>query len=255
MKISAVIITFNEEENIARAIASVGWADEVVVVDSESSDRTREIAAGLGARVVVQPWLGFGKQKQFAAEQAQNDYIFSLDADEVVTPELTAEIEQIKAGDRADGYKIPRLSHYMGRPIRHSGWYPDRQLRLYDRRKGKWLDLPVHESVQMERGARVESLRSDILHFNDGGIEHHARMIHERYAPLSARAMLDVGETASVMSIGVRPLATFVKTFVLQLGFLDGAAGLVIAYFAAYNVFLKNLLVYEAQNASTKGND
>ena len=135
VKISTVIITLNEEENIARAIRSVAWSDEIVVVDSGSTDATRKIAAELGARVIEQEWLGFGAQKQFGVDAAANDLIFSLDADEEVSNELAFEVGQlIESDELADGYRIPRLAVYLGRKIRHGGWYPDRQLRLFDRR-------------------------------------------------------------------------------------------------------------------------
>ena len=148
MKISAVIIAFNEERNIADAVRSVEWADEIIVVDSESTDSTREIAASLGARVVVNKWPGFSDQKQFAVDQASNDWILSLDADERISDDLRLEIDGIRNdAPSADGYRIPRLSYYMERPIRHGGWYPDLQLRLFDRTKGRWNGAVIHESV------------------------------------------------------------------------------------------------------------
>src|SRR5215467_9801241 len=140
MKISATIITFNEEHNIRRAIESLGFADEIIVVDSESKDRTVEIARELKAQVIVRPWPGYSAQKNFAAERAANEWIFSLDADEQVSEQLAQEIERLKAEpDRgAAGYRMPRLTFYLGRWIKHSGWYPDHKLRLYDRRRGRW---------------------------------------------------------------------------------------------------------------------
>src|SRR5215213_8433194 len=156
VKISAVFITFNEEKNIRQAIESVVWADEILIVDSESGDRTREIAESLGAKVIVRKWLGFARQKQFAVDNAANDWIFSLDADERVSDELREEILRLKnSSPAADGYKIPRLSFYMNRPIRHGGWYPDWQTRFFNRRKGVWKDVLIHESVEMSEGARV----------------------------------------------------------------------------------------------------
>ena len=159
MKISAVIIAFNEESKIAEAIRSVEWADEILFVDSESTDGTREIAASLGARVLVHKWQGFSVQKQFATDRAENDWIFSLDADERVSDELIKEIADIRQLSRAmDGYRIPRLSTYMGREIRHGGWYPDWQLRFFDRRKAHWKAVAVHESVEMLDGSAVGKL-------------------------------------------------------------------------------------------------
>ena len=151
VKISAVIIAFNEEDKIADAINSVKWADEILLVDSESTDRTKEISETLGAKVITQKWLGFSKQKQFAVDNAEHDWIFSLDADEVVSDELKTEILELKnSANLADGYKIPRLSFYMNRPIRHGGWYPDWQIRFFNRQKGKWKDVLIHESVEID---------------------------------------------------------------------------------------------------------
>ncbi|MDQ3806232.1 MAG: glycosyltransferase family 2 protein, partial [Acidobacteriota bacterium] len=169
MKITATIITFNEAENIREACASVAWADEILVVDSHSADATREIARRSGARVVARDWPGFARQKQFAADSASHDWVFSLDADERVSPELRAAVEALRAAPAerlADGYRIPRRSFYMGRWIRGGGWYPDYQLRLYRRRRGRWAGAYVHESVAMDEGARVETLRGDLLHYS-----------------------------------------------------------------------------------------
>lgn len=247
MKISAVIITFNEEAKIADAIRSVQWADEVLCVDSESTDRTREIAEQLGARVVVNKWPGFAKQKQFAVDAAKHDQILSIDADERVSPELKDEIISLSNSSQkpADGYRIPRLSIYMDREIRHSGWYPDRQLRFFDRRKGRWKDVAIHESVEMKAGSDIGSLKNDILHFSVDSLAHHAEMIQTRYAPLSAKAMSERGETTSAFKIAFLPPLTFLRTYILKAGFLDGLPGLVISYFAACNVFLKHILLYE----------
>ncbi len=179
MKISAVIIAFNEEKNIADAIKSVAWADEVLVVDSESTDKTKAIAESLGAKFLTKKWLGFSKQKQFAVEMAAHDWIFSLDADERVSSRLKNEILRLKSQPESHlspGYKIPRLTFYMNRWIRHGGWYPDWQLRFFDRRKGKWKDLLIHESVQIEENARVEKLTGDILHYSIPDAAYHNRI-------------------------------------------------------------------------------
>ncbi len=244
VKISAVIIAFNEEAKIADAVRSVGWADEVIVVDSESTDATREIAESLGARVIVRAWPGFSAQKQFGVDEAANDWVFSLDADERATDELRDEIVALGETDIA-GYTIPRLSYYMGRPIRHGNWYPDRQLRLFDRRKAKWKDVVIHESVEVNAGETVGKLNSDILHFTFEGIRQHADMIANRYAPLSAEEMHATGRRASIPAIVVAGPAAFLATYIFKLGFLDGLPGFVIAVFAAYNAFLKYLLLRE----------
>src|SRR3989442_5860781 len=159
MNISAVIITFNEEENVRAACESVAWADEIVVVDSESTDATREIAASCGASVIVNKWPGFAAQKQFATNAAANDWVFSLDADKRVAAELGASIEAVRSKNEAglaDGYRVARRTFYMGRWIRGGGWYPDYQLRLFNRWRGNWGDRLIHESFKLDGNSRVE---------------------------------------------------------------------------------------------------
>lgn len=253
MKVSAVIITFNEEQNIAAAIESVHWADEVIVVDSESSDRTREIAAQRGARVIINKWPGFSKQKQFATEQATNDWVFSLDADERVTPKLANEIKGIiKESPTHHGYYVPRLSVYMGREIKHSGWYPDRQLRFFDRKKALWKDRLIHESVEMMAGASTANLDNNLLHYSVENAAHHHRMIGERYAPLAAQQMLSEGRTSSFLKTALAAPAAFIRSYILKLGFLDGFAGFSIAMFASHHAFLKYLILWQIQNKDPK---
>ena len=254
MKISAVIITFNEENNISLAIESVGWADEIIVVDSESTDRTREIAEALGAKVLTRSWGGFAKQKQFAVDQAANDWILSLDADERVTPELRDEILAIKAdGTSSDGYRIPRLSIYMDRPIRHGGWYPDWQLRLFNRTHGRWKNVLIHESFKMDEGSQTARLAGDILHYSVQNAAHHHRMIGERYAPLAARQMFDDGRRTSPLKIAFAGSSAFIRTYLLKAGFLDGLPGFVIAGFAAHHALLKHALLWELQKQDANG--
>ena len=256
MQISAVIISYNEERNIADAIRSVEWADEILVVDSESTDRTREIAESLGVRVVVNTWPGFSAQKQFAADNAANDWIFSLDSDERVSDSLRDEVVALKqAPTHADGYTIPRLSYYMGRAIRYGGWYPDLQLRLFDRRKGRWNGAVVHESVAMEPAARTAQLKGDILHYSVESAEHHNRMIAERYAPLGAQRMLQSGRRSSPLKAVFSSWFAFVRAYFLKLGFLDGFPGFCIAYFAAHHAFMKHLMLIDLAQSSKADRD
>lgn len=246
VKISAAIITFNEAHNISGAIDSLAWADEIVVVDSESTDQTREIAADLGAKVVVRAWEGFASQKQYATELAANDWVFSLDADERVSEELRDEIRLLKNGaPQADGYRMPRRSIYMNRPIRHSGWYPDRQLRLFDRRKGKWNDRRIHESFSMVTDAAIADLRGDLIHYSVESAAHHHRMIGERYAPLAAEQMFADGRTTSLLGVASAGPGAFLRSYILKLGLLDGLPGFVIASFSAHHAFLKHLMLWE----------
>lgn len=251
MKITAAIITFNENKNIAAAIDSVRWADEVLVVDSESTDDTREIAESLGARVIVNKWPGFSAQKQLAADSASNDWIFSLDADERVTERLRSEIDAIKAvQSNADGYRVPRLPIYMGREIRHGGWYPDRQLRFFDRRKGRWKDVVVHESVAMEKDAVVGELEGELLHYSVAGPAEHNRMIAQRYAPLAAQQMFKDGRRSSPLKAVASGWLAFISAYIIKAGFLDGFPGFCIAYLSAHHTLLKHLLLCELQKGS-----
>ena len=245
MKISATIITFNEESNIKAACETVAWADEVVVVDSNSTDRTRELAEACGARVITNAWPGFGAQKQFAVDQATHEWIFSLDADERVSDELRNSIQSLK--ELADGYEVSRRTYYQGRWIRGGGWYPDRQLRLFKKSRGRWKQRHIHESVTMDAGARVERLQGDLLHYTSQNAAHHHRMIGERYAPLAALQMFEEGRRTSVFGVASAGPAAFVRSLILKGGLRDGFAGFTIASFAAHHAFLKHLMIWEKQ--------
>jgi (heptosyl)LPS beta-1,4-glucosyltransferase len=248
MEITATIITFNEESNIKAACESVAWADEVVVVDSNSTDATRELAKACGARVIVNDWPGFGAQKQFAVEQAKHEWIFSLDADERVSDELKRSIEELrKTKDVADGYQVARRTYYQQRWIRGGGWYPDYQLRLFRKSKGHWKQRHIHETVTMEQGARVEKLKGHLLHYTSPDAAHHNRMIGERYAPLAARQMFEEGRRTSVFGVATAGPAAFIRSWILKGGVRDGLAGFTIATFAAHHAFLKHLLLWEKQ--------
>jgi glycosyltransferase involved in cell wall biosynthesis len=251
MKITATIITLNEEVNIKAACESVAWADEVIVVDSESTDATPQIARDCGARVITNRWPGFSAQKQFAVDHAQHDWIFSLDADERVSEELKHSIEDLRKrpdSNVAAGYQIARRTNYQGRWIRGGGWYPDRQLRLFKKSAGRWKKRHIHESVEMEPGARVEPLAGDILHYTVRDAAYHHRMIGERYAPLAALQMYEEGKRTSALKIATAGPFAFARSFFLKAGFRDGLAGISIASFAAHHAFLKNLMLWEMQN-------
>lgn len=250
MRISACIITFNEEENIRAACESVAWADEIVVVDSDSTDATREIATSCGAKVLINKWPGFAKQKQFATDAAMHDWVLSLDADERVSPELESSIAALRRRpdtEVVDGYRIARRTFYMGRWIRGGGWYPDYQLRLFDRRRGSWGDRLIHESFAMNSGARVETISGDLLHYTVRDAAHHQQMIEERYAPLGAQQMFREGKRTSSLQAAVAGPSAFVRSYFLKAGFRDGAAGLMIAKFAARHASMKHRLLLELQ--------
>ncbi|HEX3876074.1 MAG TPA: glycosyltransferase family 2 protein [Bryobacteraceae bacterium] len=237
MKITATIITLNEERNIARAIESLRCCDEILILDSGSTDRTVELAEKLGVRVCEAGWRGYAGQKNWAAEQAAHDWILSLDADEALSEALEAEIWNLKkGGPKYDGYTMPRLARYLGRWILHSGWYPDRKIRLYDRRKGKWVGDFVHESVQVT--GRVGQLDSNILHFTCESLSEHVKTM-ERYTTLAAQEIAARRIDVPLWKAIFDPSWTFVKSYVVQRGFLDGREGLTIAYMAAFYTFLK----------------
>jgi glycosyltransferase involved in cell wall biosynthesis len=255
MKITATIITFNEANHIKAACESVVFADEILVVDSESTDETRSIADACGARVINRPWPGFATQKQFAADEAKHEWILSLDADERVSNELRDTILELKNSvdsSLADGYRIPRRSSYMGRWIRGGGWYPDYQLRLYRKAMGHWEGAYIHESVKFGQDARVEILHGDILHYTVDDAAQHHRMIGERYAPLSAKQMYENGRRTSPLGIAIAGPAAFIRGYFLKGGFRDGLEGFAIARFAAHHAFLKHLMLWEIQKEEIK---
>ena len=237
MRITATIVTLNEERNIARAIESLRCADEILVVDSGSTDRTLEIAERLGARVIREPWRGYAGQKNFAAESAAFDWVLSLDADECLTEELEAEILQLKRdGPAFDAYRFPRMAQYLGRWIEHSGWYPDRKIRLYRRDQARWEGEYVHESVRS--AGRAGDLRGKLLHFTCSSLSEHLKTL-DRYTTLAAREQRARGRTVPAAKLLLDPAWTFFRAYVLQRGFLDGPQGIAIAWMAALYTFLK----------------
>ena len=237
ISISATIITYNEERNIARVIESLRCCDEIIVLDSGSNDRTVELATNLGAHVIEASWHGYAAQKNIAAGFATHDWILSLDADESLSEALEAEIWQIKKnGPEFNGYTMPRLAQYLGRWILHSGWYPDRKVRLFDRRKAKWVGDFVHEAVHVE--GEVGNLKSNLLHFTCDSLAEHVRSM-DRYTTLAAQEIASREEDVGIGRLLLNPTWTFLKTYVLKLGFMDGAEGLAIAYMAAFYNFLK----------------
>jgi glycosyltransferase involved in cell wall biosynthesis len=245
MKISATIITLNEERNIPRAIESLRCCDEIVVLDSGSTDRTVEVASKLGARVVEEGWRGYAGQKNAAADQASNDWILSIDADEALSESLDGEVWRLKKeGPQYDAYTMPRLAQYLGRWILHCGWYPDRKIRLYDRRKARWAGDYVHESVRTS--GRVGHLNANLLHFTCDSLSEHLKTT-DRYTTLAAQEIVSRKEKVGMRRLIADPAWAFVRTYFLQRGFLDGLEGLTIAHMAALYTFLKYI---KARNMS-----
>ena len=237
MKISATIITFNEERNVSRVIESLRCCDEILVLDSGSNDRTVEIAAKLGARVEEAGWHGYAAQKNIAAELATHDWILSIDADESVSEALEAEIWHIKkSGPSFDGYTMPRLAQYLGRWILHSGWYPDRKVRLFNRKKARWVGDFVHESVEVI--GSVGHLKSNLLHFTCNSLSEHLRSM-DGYTTLAAQGIAAREQRVGLPRLLLDPPWTFLRTYIFKLGFLDGMEGLSIAYMAALYNFVK----------------
>jgi len=234
MNLSVVVISLNEQDNIERCLKSVQWADEVLVYDSGSKDRTVQIAQSLGARVIQGEWLGFGPTKFKAAGLAKNDWILSLDADEVVSSELADEIQDYRLDEHV-AYRLPRLSNYLNHWVRFGGWYPDYQIRLFNRKFSQWNQNTIHEKVE---GAKYQRLSNPLHHYVFKNIEHHIQT-NNRYSGLLAQKMWDSGKRFSWFHFFTKPPVKFFETYVLKLGFLDGWVGYFIAKSAAYSVFLK----------------
>ena len=237
-KLTVTVITRNESANIDAALASVSWADEIVVVDSQSEDDTAAIARRHSARVETRPWPGYSAQKNYAASTASHDWILSLDADERVTPALAAEIRALLASDPPRrGYRVPRVSHYLGRWIRGTDWYPDYQLRLYDRRAAEWNGRRVHESVRLKTG-EPGLLKHDLQHYPYRDISDHLATI-DRYTTLAAEQMRADGRVPSIAGVALHPPFAFLRNYVLRGGFRNGGAGFIVSVLNSYYVFLK----------------
>jgi len=249
-KLTVTVITRNEAANIEAALASVSWADEIVVIDAESSDGTADLARRHTPHVEVRAWPGYSAQKNYAASRAAHDWILSLDADERVTPELAAEIRDLLAGEPPrHGYRVPRVTWYLGRWIRSTDWYPDYQLRLYDRRAGEWNGRRVHESVRLDDAPGV--LRHDLQHYAYRDISHHLQTI-DRYTTLAAEQWASEGRGASLAGMALHPPFAFLRNYVLRGGFRDGAPGLLVSALNSYYVFLKLAKLWEMESRGAK---
>ncbi len=246
-KVSLAIICLNEAQGIERCIRSVPFADDIVVIDSGSTDGTQDIARSLGARVFVEQWRGFRDQKRRATELCAHDWVISLDGDEALSPEAAAEIERLLVDpelNQFDGYEFPRLTWNLGRWIRHGGWYPDRQLRLYHRSRANWEGgKHVHERVS---AARVKRLRDPLLHWPFPDLAEQVQT-NNRYSTLGAQELLRKGQKFSLLRLCLKPWSKFIESYFIKRGFLDGLAGFVIAVGAAYSIFLKYAKLWELE--------
>ena len=251
---SACIITFNEERNILDALHSIEFADEIVVVDSRSTDRTREIVASFRGRsrdgreviprLIERDWPGHVEQKNFAIDQAAHDWVLCIDADERVSPELRAEIEHVLSRDPPpyDGYSMPRRTFYLGRWILRGGWYPDRKLRLFRRSHGRWGGTNPHDHVHLD--GREKRLRGDLLHFSYREMADHVRTINS-FTDIASREKARRRIRFPVLRMLVQPPFKFFKMYVLKQGFREGTAGLIVAVLGSFYVFLKYAKLWE----------
>jgi glycosyltransferase involved in cell wall biosynthesis len=249
-RLTVTVIAKNEAANLARALSSVTWADEViVVVESESTDETAGIARQFTTRVIVRPWPGYVGQKNYAASIASNPWILSLDADERVTPKLAEAIRDTLVNPAHAAYAIPRVTWHLGRWIRSTDWYPDHQLRLYDRRAAQWTGTYVHEAVTVNGSTGY--LRGELEHYPYRDISDHLDTI-ERYTNYAAAQMHEAGRHAGLLQIAGHPPLAFLRNYVLRGGVRDGVPGFIISTMNAYYVFLKFAKLRELEAAAAK---
>ncbi len=237
-KISAVVITLNEEKNIERCLRSLDFVDEIIVMDSHSTDETPEIAKKFGAKIFEVDWEGFGKTKELARQKASCSWVLSIDADEEITPKLKEEILQAVKNNFYAGYFITRKSNFLGKWIGHSGWYPDYVLRLFQKESGKFDDSLVHEQVRVQ--GEMGYLKNPLQHYTYPNLKHYFNKLR-RYTSLSAQQLHQRKVRAYPWDLIFRPPATFIKMYLIKLGFLDGWQGFVLAVLSSYQVLLKYL--------------
>lgn len=248
MKISAVIITYNEEKNILRCLESLqGIVDEVLVVDSFSNDGTKQICASMGVRFVENAFEGHIQQKNFAMNLASNEWVLSLDADEALTQELRSSISELAESDENTAYEFKRLTSFCGKWIKHCGWYPDKKVRLWNRKNGQWGGQNPHDKVVLKNSSKVIVLKGDLLHYSFYSIEQHVQTI-QKFSSIAAQSAYDNGKCSNLtINIIIGPAFTFFKKYILQLGFLDGYFGLIISVNTSYSRFLKYIKLREIE--------
>jgi len=249
MKITACIITFNEERNIQRCLNSLqGIADEMIVVDSFSTDKTEAICKEKNVTFIKQEFLGYVQQKNFALQKASNDWVLSLDADEALTPELKESILALKKQEKIkfDGFRFNRLTNYCGYWIKHCGWYPDTKLRLVNRHKAKWIGINIHERLILTDYKPTGFLNGDLLHYSYYTREDHFRQI-EHFGNIAAKELFERGKTTNYAIISAKVVFQFIKSFFLKTGFLDGKVGFTISRLSAYATYRKYVKLLELQ--------
>ena len=235
-KLSAVVITLNEASCIEKCLEALSFCDEILVIDSESTDTSVGLCKELGARVINQPWLGFGPQKNFAVEQAKHDWVLCVDADEEVSPELRSSIEKQLQSPDFSAYKIPRCNRFLGRSLRYGEGYPDLNVRLFDRRQAQWSLDAVHEKVTASCAVGIMS--GDIIHNSAETLEKYL-FTQNSYTSIQAQALFERGKRVGVAHLVLSPLVRFIKFYVFKLGFLDGVPGFVHIAIGCMNAFVK----------------
>lgn len=245
IKLSVVIITYNEENNIARCINSIKKiADDIVVVDSYSKDSTKQICLELGVRFVEHIFDGHIQQKNFAITQAKYTHIFSIDADEAIDATLEQQILKVKENWQWDGYTMNRLTNYCGHWVKHCGWYPDTKLRLWKSTKGAWGGINPHDEYFMNDDSTKQHLNGDILHYSYNTLADHYKQI-EYFTSISAKAYFEKGIKSNLFKIYFNPINKFIRDYFFKLGFLDGVAGFRICNISAYATYLKYKKLYD----------
>lgn len=243
-KLSATIITKNEEQNIERCLKSLSWVDEIVVVDTGSTDLTKEICTKYNCNFIEKKWLGFGRTKKAAVDSTQNDWILSIDSDEEVTEELKNKIIEILKTPDVNAYKIKRRSFYLDRMINHCGWNRDYPLRLFNKRCGNFNNKEIHEFVELEKGEKINIIEESILHYTYPTIESHIKKVN-RYSELQAHEMKLEGKSYSVFASVLLGLNKFINMYLLRFGFLDGKEGFFLSSISAFGVYLKYIKLWK----------
>jgi glycosyltransferase involved in cell wall biosynthesis len=252
LPVTAFVVTFNEARNIADCLGSVSWCDEIVVVDSGSADDTVALARRFTDRVVVKPWEGHVKQRGYAMSLARNDWVFLIDADERVTPELRASIAAVLASPRdgVAGYRVARRTYHLGRWIAHGGWYPDRKLRLFRKSAGRITGQDPHERVEVDGG--TADLEGDLLHYTYRNLSHQLRTI-DFFSDVEAENFRKAGARPRLWRMLLHPPLKFLETYVVKRGFLDGMPGFIISAATAFYVFMKYAKLWERERTSAGG--
>lgn len=248
--ISATIITLNEENDLPRCLKSLDFVDEIILVDSGSTDHTVDIARGLGAKVIHESWHGYGAQKNFAMGQCKHSWVLNIDADEIITPDLKEEIlNQVCLKNSAAGYAFARKTFYMGRWIRYGGWYPNYVTRLVQKENASWTEPNVHEELMVT--GEIKRLKNPMLHFTFTDLSDQIRT-NMRYAKQGALDLKYHHETPSLVKLLTKPIAKFTETYIFKRGFLDGLPGFIISVNAAHSMFMKYVYLWEMSQKKEK---